>query len=806
MPRFIDVEGGVPIAAAKQGRAVLNIDGQVVGTADNLPNESGFIWMSEPAAVDGKVYMGTVADDRGSWVQEWTQPDADGPFWLHRYFMGFNQLIPGELDKLGRDDLRDDHSPASCAVAAGKPLVAFWSGHGVDNRLHYRISDQNVDDARPGELTFGPIQTFEIPSDERTTYAEVMINGNDIWVAHRTGYNTTTWTLTKFPDWATGTPVSQELVISTDQSYLKARMVDGVIRCMASDHPFTAADNKIWYCEVDLDTGDVTEADGTVLGNLDGTNLPLAQADLELVFTSTGSSRPWGFDVGYGATRQLVFADGDPSAFGSTGKYRYARYDGGSWTVSEVSSVGTVLSNSVGAYFPSITFVPGNDNQVLLCRSAGGTHYVEKWGTADSGVTWSVAEVVDSSLADNATGIPRKALWRAYPVRTESGTAPFDVIGTDIRNYPNYFYGWEIYIRPLPLSHPVKRVPADSAIPRGLTSEPSAPTGGLYLPGTTGHYIEGPTDVVAPADGIRFEVDVALPDWTPAANVALLSKESSGSKREPRLYINTAGRVGVYWSEDGSTAQELTPTNQSVPAAAWQRVQIAADFIPSHAHPTTGGTQKTFRCWYRFTDEQAWVPLTSTQVSSGTSLFTSDSPWEIGSRWGGTTDLSAAVWYRASVMTPGGEVLAEWRADRSSDQGVQVDEQGNTWTIKSRELPLNRPVLTLPRIDYLTTTTGKVVAALQSTGVPDNYLVFASGDNAPQIQSGGSDTDVGIGLYPKGTGKVTVGIGLNPVGVKVPVPASASAPGATGQWAADSSYIYVCVGVDSWVRASAASW
>lgn len=805
MPKFIDVEGGVPIAAAKQGRAVLNIDGQVVGTADNLPNESGFWWMSEPVAVAGKVYMGTVADDRGSWVQEWTQPDADGPFWLHRYFMGFNQLIPGELDKLGRDDLRDDHSPASCAVAAGKPLVAFWSGHGVDNRLHYRISDQNVDDARPGELTFGPIQTFEVPVNERTSYAEVMINGNDIWVAHRTGYNANIWTLTKFPDWATGTPVSQELVTSTDQAYLKARMVDGVIRCMASDHP-ASADNKIWYCEVNVSTGAVTEADGTVLGNMDGTNLPLAQADLELVFTSTGSSKPWGFDVGYGDTRQLVFSDGEVSNFASTGKYRYARYSGGSWTTSEVTSVGNVLSNSIGAYFPSITFVPGNDNQVLLCRSAGGTHYVEKWGTADSGATWSVAEVVDSSLADNATGIPRKALFRAYPVRTESGSSPFDVIGTDIRNYPNYFYGWEMYIRPLPLSHPVKRVPEDSAVIRGLASEPSSPTVGLYLPGTTGHYIEGPTDVTAPADGIRFEVDVALPDWTPAANVALLSKESSTAKREPRIYLSTVGRVGVYWSEDGSTAQELTLTNQSIPAVAWQRVQIAADFIPSHAHPTTAGTQKTFRTWYRFSDNQAWIPLAAAQVTPATSLFTSDSPWEIGSRQGGTVDLSAAVWYRASVMTVGGEVLAEWRADRSSDQGVQVDEQGNTWTIKSRELPLNRPVLSLPRIDYLTTTAGKTVASLISSGVPDNYLVFSSSDTTPSVQVGGSDTDVNLALLPKGAGKVVATASLHPVGIKVPVPASASAPGATGQWAADSSYIYVCVGVDTWVRASAASW
>lgn len=110
------------------------------------------------------------------------------------------------------------------------------------------------------------------------------------------------------------------------------------------------------------------------------------------------------------------------------------------------------------------------------------------------------------------------------------------------------------------------------------------------------------------------------------------------------------------------------------------------------------------------------------------------------------------------------------------------------------------------RFDYLTTTAGKTVALLNSSGVPDNYLVFSSSDTTPSVQVVGSDTDVNLALLPKGAGKIVATASLHPVGIKVPVPASASAPGATGQWAADSSYIYVCVGVDTWVRASAAGW
>lgn len=44
------------------------------------------------------------------------------------------------------------------------------------------------------------------------------------------------------------------------------------------------------------------------------------------------------------------------------------------------------------------------------------------------------------------------------------------------------------------------------------------------------------------------------------------------------------------------------------------------------------------------------------------------------------------------------------------------------------------------------------------------------------------------------------------LGVKVAVPASATATGTVGQWAADSGYIYICVSANTWVRAPLATW
>jgi hypothetical protein len=857
-------------ADAEAARAAMNIDGQVIGTADALPNESGFWWTSEPVAVDGKVFMGTVAADQGSWVQEWTQTDSDGPFYLHRYFMGFAQTTATGPSQLGRDDLRDDHNPAQVAVKAGKPLVVFWSGHGTENLMYYRVSDQAVDAVRPGELTFGPIKTFAVPADQRTSYTEVMVNGDDIWVAHRTGYNVNQWTLTKFPAWATGTPVSHNLVVTpivggvANQLYMKARMVDGVIRCLVSTHPTNsvAAYNKIWYVEVNAATGAVTKSDGTVLGNLDGTNLPLdVNASLEVVFTAAGTSRPWGFDVGYGPVRELAFTDAVPSNFAATAKYRVARNTGSGWTTGEVTSVGNYLSATTGNYFPSINFVPGSPDQVLLARATGvatGVNYVEKWATTN-GSTWAVSEVVDE-VPINFTAGPLRALTRTYPVRVESGVAPFDVIGTEILEYPGYDYGWEMRVRPLPLSHTIKRVPADDPIVRGLGTEKKSPQAGLYVPALTGNYIEGPSsEATVPTEGIRLEVDVALPNWVPGVDKTLLGKESTASLRGPRLVLNAVGRIGMYWSEDGSTFQSLIPNEVPLPPfQPWQRVQIAVDFIPKHAHPSTvGGFQRTLRSFYRFSDDEPWTGLSVAQTSPGTTMHKGGtSPWEVGARRLGTTDQTEGVFYRASVMKIGGEVLAEWRAGQMSYRGTCADVKGNTWTVRSPNMEFRSPVLVNPKISTVVDPDNNILIAqfdAKGTSATPNSVSIFSGDVTPGFEASGG-TNVGIQAITRGTGAfrvyspvastptlegfgisgnadfriVTQSVGrvlINGVQAEtkghthvaadvvgapawVAIPANASSPGTMGQMAHDGigGWLYVCVANNQWRRTALTTW
>lgn len=66
-----------------------------------------------------------------------------------------------------------------------------------------------------------------------------------------------------------------------------------------------------------------------------------------------------------------------------------------------------------------------------------------------------------------------------------------------------------------------------------------------------------------------------------------------------------------------------------------------------------------------------------------------------------------------------------------------------------------------------------------------------------------TDTDLAY-LYatdPDGTGAA-----FKPFGLRVGVPASASATGSPGHWAADASYLYICTATDTWKRVGIAAW
>ncbi|WP_373879480.1 hypothetical protein [Klebsiella variicola] len=86
--------------------------------------------------------------------------------------------------------------------------------------------------------------------------------------------------------------------------------------------------------------------------------------------------------------------------------------------------------------------------------------------------------------------------------------------------------------------------------------------------------------------------------------------------------------------------------------------------------------------------------------------------------------------------------------------------------------------------------------------------VFGDGVNTGFRPLADASRDLGdtTHRFRRGYFSESLTIGGNPASVKVAVPSSATAPGSVGQWAADSSYLYVCIAANTWVRSALATW
>ncbi|BBK11716.1 hypothetical protein TMSI_21080 [Klebsiella quasipneumoniae] len=98
-------------------------------------------------------------------------------------------------------------------------------------------------------------------------------------------------------------------------------------------------------------------------------------------------------------------------------------------------------------------------------------------------------------------------------------------------------------------------------------------------------------------------------------------------------------------------------------------------------------------------------------------------------------------------------------------------------------------------------------ASLAGTDTPI-VEVFGDGVNTGVRPLTDASRDLGDSThrFRRGYFSNSLEVGGNPVGVKVAVPSSATAPGSVGQWAADSTYLYVCIAANTWVRSALATW
>lgn len=168
----------------------------------------------------------------------------------------------------------------------------------------------------------------------------------------------------------------------------------------------------------------------------------------------------------------------------------------------------------------------------------------------------------------------------------------------------------------------------------------------LYLPGVNSNYASTPDAAVLDITGdIDLRVEVALEDWTPAANNSLIYKwDGAGTSASYGLRVNaTTGVLVFLWTENGSTVKTATSTvapTVTDGSTLWVRATLDVDNGAS-------GNTVTF---YTSTDGVTYTQLGTAVTAAGTtSIFSGTGTLEIGSFAGGLAP-STGNFYSAQVF------------------------------------------------------------------------------------------------------------------------------------------------------------
>lgn len=327
----------------------------------------------------------------------------------------------------------DDHNNPAVVVEAGRPVVAFYSRHEVDDALRFRVS------TRPDDISqWHPERVLTFGGE--TTYAQVHPRGCELHLFTRIAV--TRWGYRRSPDWAaTWEPARDLLAFDTDQEVYVATtlLADGTtVRLAVSGHPKeynNRPEHNVFVCTIDLGTGAIAlPSDGRVVANLDGTGLPLSQHDLELIHACPADRSVNLFDVGDGPDFEVGFVSkikGDDATVDA--QYHVTAMRAGEWSTETVCAAGTTFGYiPAGCYVGGVAFPhrsPGG--QVFVAREAAGEWFLERWDR--DGVTWQPHRLIGPS----ATRLARP--WAVTGARPDDGGP--DVVALSLERYGDSYFG-----------------------------------------------------------------------------------------------------------------------------------------------------------------------------------------------------------------------------------------------------------------------------------------------------------------------------------------------------------------------------
>lgn len=367
-------------------------------------------WFSLPRAMeaDGRTFIGG--------VQSLTLTTMDG--YNNPWSTVFSRNHEGgdvitiecgvEKKYVNYNSYSDDHNNPSYLFFDDKPPVVFITQHNADDEVIYRKGSTPLDLTTLGEpqmldySTVGPsisyAQVWRKSGSDRVICFTRLKGLGDGPLA-----NPKFWALAVSEDYCETWTNKRDLIDFGDQGYIMSNLAaDGkTIHIGGSMHPSRNFGQSLLYFSIDLDDGSIKKRDGTVLGNIDGTNLPLHYAnDTDSVFPVSEPNRVWIKDVGPNGS--LVWAQWNENTESMTGgNYRHARWEGGQWVVSTIVDSGGVFGNyPLDEDMPTQTYRGGasidqNGDVFLSRKHPSGIWAIERWSLDND--SWVLVETLATS-------------------------------------------------------------------------------------------------------------------------------------------------------------------------------------------------------------------------------------------------------------------------------------------------------------------------------------------------------------------------------------------------------------------------
>jgi hypothetical protein len=168
----------------------------------------------------------------------------------------------------------------------------------------------------------------------------------------------------------------------------------------------------------------------------------------------------------------------------------------------------------------------------------------------------------------------------------------------------------------------------------------------LYLPGVVSNFASTPDAAALDITGdIDIRVKVALDDWTPSGQVALVSKwQSTATSRSFALIVNTSGTLAFQRSVDSVAtllATSSVATGITDGATKWVRATCLVN----------NGSGSSDVNFYTSDDGITWTQLGTTQTTAGTTAtYSGTAVLEVGSITNGAGSNSRGKFFRAQVL------------------------------------------------------------------------------------------------------------------------------------------------------------